>query len=349
MAFGSTPIVGLDVGTSAVRAVQVRSGRGGPSLAAFGQMPLPQDAVVDGEIRDPGAVAEAISKLWKRSKVRGKKVVLGIANQRVVVRQVDLPFLDEKELRSSIRFQAADHIPMPIEEAEIDFQILHDFTTDDGEHLMRVLLVAAATDMVESFVDTAHTAGLEVAGVDLTPFAVARAVSPAARGDEGIAGAQAIVDVGAGVSNIVVHVGGEPRFVRILLIGGEDITSGLARELQIEHDEAEAMKFDLGLGVGSREALRLLDREVDALVDEIRGSIDYYTSREEGDPVTSVILTGGGSLSPGLVRKLEAGLRTPVEMGTPLRDVRSKLSEEQLMQIEPVIAAAMGLAIGVER
>lgn len=346
MAIGSAPIVGLDVGTSAVRAAQVSSGRGGYALTAYGQIPLIQGSVVDGEIRDPGAVSEAISRLWKRSKLRSKKVVIGLANQRVVVRQVELPFLEEKELRSSIQFQVAEHIPMPVEEAELDFQVLSDYTTEDGEHMMSVLLVAAASDMVERFVDTVQTAGLEVVGVDLTPFAVARAISPAARGEEGIAGAQAIVDVGAGVTNIVVHVGGEPRFVRILLVGGDDITAALARELNVDQEEAEAIKLDLSKGVGPMDARRILSREVDSLVEEIRGSIDYYNSREEGETVASVLLTGGGSRAQGLLQKMETSLRTTVEPASPLHEFRSKLSEEQLDQIEPVLAAAMGLSMG---
>lgn len=346
MAIGSAPIVGLDVGTSAVRAAQVSSGRGGYALTAYGQIPLIQGSVVDGEIRDPGAVSEAISRLWKRSKLRSKKVVIGLANQRVVVRQVELPFLEEKELRSSIQFQVAEHIPMPVEEAELDFQVLSDYTTEDGEHMMSVLLVAAASDMVERFVDTVQTAGLEVVGVDLTPFAVARAISPAARGEEGIAGAQAIVDVGAGVTNIVVHVGGEPRFVRILLVGGDDITAALARELNVDQEEAEAIKLDLSKGVGPMDARRILSREVDSLVEEIRGSIDYYNSREEGETVASVLLTGGGSRAQGLLQKMETSLRTTVEPASPLHEFRSKLSEEQLDLIEPVLAAAMGLSMG---
>ncbi len=334
-----------------MRAALVTSGRGGFTLNSFGQVPLTPGAIVDGEIRDAAAVTEAISSLWKRSKIRSKKVVIGLANQRVVVRQVDLPYLDEKDLRSSIRFQAAEHVPMPIEEAEIDFQVLHDFMTEEDEHLMRVLLVAAATDMVTSYVDAVQDAGLEVVGVDLTPFAVGRAVSAAARGDEGLVGAEAIVDVGAGVTNIVVHVGGEPRFVRILLVGGDDITTALAQELEVDFEAAEGAKFDLGRGVGLPSAARVLAREVDTLVEEIRGSIDYFSSREEGDAVTSILITGGGSLAHGLVQKLQASLRIEVRMAQPLREVKvkPKFNVDQKAQVEPVVSAAMGLSLGVEK
>jgi type IV pilus assembly protein PilM len=341
--------VGLDIGASAVRVAHVTGGRGSASLVGFGQIALPQGAVVDGEIRDQGVVSEAISQLWKRSRIRSKKVIVGVANQRVVVRQVDLPFLEEKEFRSSLRFQAADYIPMSVEDAQLDFIIIDDYTTENQDHMMRVLLVAAATDMVDSFVTVVKEASLDPAGIDLTPFAVARAVSPAARGESGVAGSEAIVDVGAGITNIIIHHNGEPRFVRILQVGGDDATNALAEALGIDFEEAEAAKLDLGRGVGTDETRRILDRQVDLLIEEIRGSLDYYLSQEESEPVSSVILTGGGSLTSGLQPKLEKTLKTQVSQGAPLSQVnlaKSGLTQEQVAQVEPVAAAAVGLALG---
>ena len=349
MAFGAGPLIGLDIGTSAVRAAQVSSGRGTPSLLTFGQVALPSGVVVDGEIRDQGAVSEAISQLVKRTKMQGRRAILGVANQRVVVRQVDLPYLDEKEFRSSLRFQVADHIPMPVDAAELDYQMLGDFMTESGDHMMRVLLVAGATDMIESFVGTAAAAGLEPSGVDLTPFAVARAVSPAARGESGTAGAEAIIDVGAGVTSIFIHHGGEARFVRILLVGGDDATNALSSQLGVPFDEAEAIKLDLGRGVGTPEAQRILQSRVASLVEEIRGSLDYYVSQEGSEPIGSVIMTGGGSLTPGLVASVEQTIRSQVRRATPLSTMnfsKSGLTQEQVMQVEPVAAAAVGLAMG---
>ncbi|MGH2754382.1 MAG: type IV pilus assembly protein PilM [Actinomycetota bacterium] len=352
MALGARGIVGLDIGSSAVRGALVASGRSGLSLQRFGQVPLPEDAVVDGEIRDEGLVSEAIAQLWKRAKFGTKRAVIGVANQRVIVRQVDLPFLEEKDFRSSLRFQVADHIPMPVDDAELDFEVLEDFHTPNGDHMMKVLLVAAATEMVEAFVSSVSGGGVETVGVDLTPFAVARAVSPVARGETGIPGAQAVVDVGAGVTNIVVHVGGEPRFVRILLVGGDDVTETLSNELGVPTDEAEAIKMDLSVGAGSQQAEQIVNTRVRSLVEEIRGSIDYYSSQDESQPVNSVLMTGGGSLVSELVHRLEQTLRTEVRQAAPLSDMsisKSGLTQEQAAQIEPVSAAAIGLAMGAVR
>lgn len=349
MALGRGPSIGLDIGTSAIRAATITTGRGGASLTAFGQVALPPGAVADGEIRDPGAVSEAIAQLRKRAGLKARQAMIGVANQRVVVRQVDLPYLEEKEFRSSLRFQVADHIPMPVEAAELDFQILDDFVTESGDRMMRVLLVAAATDMVESFVTAVASAGLEPAGVDLSPFAVARAVSPAARGEVGSPGAEAIVDVGAGITSILIHHNGEARFVRILLVGGDDATNALSSGMGISFEDAEATKLDLGRGVGSPDAQRILQARVTSLVEEIRGSLDYYVSQEGSEPIVSVVMTGGGSLTPGLVASVEQAIHLQVRRAAPLSQLnvsKSGLTEEQVMQVEPVAAAAVGLALG---
>lgn len=349
MAFGTGPLIGLDIGTSAVRAALVARTRSGWSLLRFGQVALPPGAVAGGEVRDQGEVSHAIEQLWKRARFKTKKVIVGVSNQRMVVRQVHIPYLEEKELRESIRFQVADHIPMSVEDAEIDFWILDDYTTDSGDRMLRLLLVAAASEMVESFVGAASNAGMQPAGVDLSAFAVARAVSPAARGELGMAGAEAVVDVGAGTTNIVVHRGGEPQFVRILMVGGDDATNALGREIDLEFEEAEATKLDLARGVGAPAARGVLNQQVQNLVSEIQGSIDYYLSQDEGEPISSVIVTGGGSLAPGLFEGLQDGLHTPVRRGSPFDDLqtsKSGLTDEQLAQVEQVAAAAIGLGMG---
>ncbi len=349
MALGSNAAIGLDIGASAVRVAQVGTGRSGPTLLSFASAPLPHGAVADGEIQDPGPVSEAIAQVLKRAKVKAKRAVLGVSNQRVVVRQVDLPYLEEKEFRSSLLFQAADYIPMSVEDAQLDFIVIDDYMTESQDHMMRVLLIAAATDMVDAFVTTASSGGVEAAGVDLTPFAIARAVSASARGESGVAGSEAVIDVGAATTNILIHHNGEPRFVRILLVGGDDATTALSEEFSISFDEAEAMKLDLGGGVGREDARRLLDRQVASLVDEIRGSLDYYLSQEDSEPVSSIILTGGGSLTVGLTQRLEQSLKTQVQLGSPMSQVnaaKSGLTAEQVSQVQPVAAAAVGLALG---
>jgi len=138
--------VGLDIGTTAVRAAEVSVGSDSATLHRFGQVALPDGAVRDGEIVDGDAVTEAIKQLWKQVRFNSKQVAIGVSNQRLVVRQVELPWLPTKELRASLGFQVGEYIPMPIEQAVLDFNVVEEFTSDNGRRMLRVLLVAAGKD-----------------------------------------------------------------------------------------------------------------------------------------------------------------------------------------------------------
>ena len=239
--------MGLDIGTSGVRAAEITTSKGGATLERFGQVALPAGAVRDGEVIDADAVAAAVKQLWAQAKFSTKKVIVGVANQKVVVRQVDLPWLPVGELRKSLAFQVQDYIPMPVEQAILDFHPLEEFTNDAGGRMLRVLLVAAARDMVGSALAAVEKAGLQPSMVDLTSFAVLRSQVTASSGFA--VEAEALVDVGASVTNIVVHQSGVPRFVRILLMGGSDITEAVAERLGVPAEEAEAVKQSAGLAL----------------------------------------------------------------------------------------------------
>jgi len=362
--------VGLDIGTTAVRAAHVGLGKGPPTLLGFGQVSLPRGTVRDGEIADPATVAAAIRQLWKRARLKRRSVALGIANQKVVVRPVELPFMDERELRGAIQFQVQEFIPIPVEEAVLDFQILEQLEGEDHARMMRVLLVAAQKEMVNRFVETAVEAGLDPEAVDLIPFALIRSLSdpagfpfgpgrspsePASVLPEPGHAGEAIVDVGAGVTNIVIHERGIPRFVRILLVGGSAISENLAAGLGIPFEDAERLKQETGLpsdedgSRGQDPAAGIIESRATDLVEEIRGSLDFYLAQAGATPIARVVLSGGGSRLGNLGARLSAALRLPVEQGHLLHRVRpggTRLSEDQLAEAEPFMAAAAGLAMG---
>jgi type IV pilus assembly protein PilM len=343
--------VGLDIGTSGVRAAELSLGRGG-ALTHFGQVALPPGAVVGGEVVDEAAVAAAIRRLWKEAGFKSKKVALGVANQKVVVRQVDLVWMEQKELKSALAYQVQDYIPMPVEQTVLDYHAIEEFTSEDGARMLRVLLVAAARDMVSSVLRATSRAGLEATTVDLTSFALIRA---ACRGGElGLdSNATALVDVGARVTNIVVHQNGVPRFVRILLMGGGDITDAVAERLGVPPEQAEAAKQQLFSDAGQREAhpaARAVDASVNSLVEEVRGSLDYYRAAAGSVPISRLLLTGGGSRLGDLQQRLSAATRLAVEVANPIAGLnvdKTGLSMEQLRYVEPLSAVSIGLALGV--
>ncbi|MEP6696019.1 MAG: type IV pilus assembly protein PilM [Pseudonocardiales bacterium] len=200
--------VGLDIGTSGVRAAELSTGKRPVTLDRYGQVRLPVGAVHDGEVVDVAAVAEAIRALWSASRFRTKRVVVGVSNQKVVVRQVDLPWLPADEFRKSLSLQVQDFIPMPVDEAILDYHPLEEFTNEAGGRMLRVLLVAASRDMVNNTVAAVQKAGLEPVMIDLTPFALLRGLAQMDEMGLSSAQAEALVDVGASITNIVVHQGG---------------------------------------------------------------------------------------------------------------------------------------------
>ncbi len=341
-----------------MRAAELSFGKNGATLERFGQVALPPGAVRDGEVADVGTVAAAIKQLWASGKFSTKKVVLGVANQKVIVRQVDLPWMPEAELRESLAFQVQDFVPMPVEQAVLDFHPLEEVTTD-GQRMLRVLLVAAARDMVDSALEAVGKAGLTVTQVDLTPFAVLRSLAavdhvgatPSWQGD-----AEALVDIGSKVTNIVVHQNGVPRFVRILLMGGDTVTEAVAERMGVPLDQAEGVKQQTPLGPtpgipsSDHPAARVVESSGHAFVEEIRGSLDYYLAQPASVPLRRVVVSGGGARLGGLVQRLALATRLPVEPAAPLSTMqvgKTGLSTEQLSFVEPLVTVPVGLAMGV--
>jgi type IV pilus assembly protein PilM len=351
--------VGLDIGTSGVRAAELAFGKGPATLQRFGQVALPQGAVRDGEVIDQQLVADAIKHLWSTAKFSTKSVVLGVANQKVIVRQVDLPWMPGDELRKSLPLQVQDFLPIPIEQAILDYHPISEITAEGGNRSVRVLVVAAARDMIMSALDAVKHAGLRPTQVDLTPFAVLRALG---RVDEigsdpsAMSNTEAVIDVGAKVTNIIIHQNGAPRFVRILLMGGDNITEAVSERLGVPFDQAVAVKQQVGMSAvrgeiaGDHPAARVIEASAGSFVEELRGSLDYYLAQPASVPLQRIVLSGGGARLSGLGPRLAAATRLPVEPGVAtaaLRIGKTGLSAEQLSYVEPQIAVPVGLALGV--
>jgi type IV pilus assembly protein PilM len=332
-------------------------------LVRAAQVPLPPGAVEAGEVRQPELVAEALRELWRQGGVKGRQVHLGVGNQRVVVREVALPWLPEKELRDSLAFQVQEFIPMAADEAVLDFDPLGEMD-QGGRRMQRILLVAANKAMVSALVEAALAAKLDPQGIDLTPFAAVRAVGG---GDEALdlesAGDEAVVDVGAHVTSICVHDRGVTRFVRILPSGGRDITVAIARGLGLDEEVAESLKRGEPAVLppppeqeappapaelpDREEVQRLALSRATSFVDEIRSSLEFYAAQVPGARIARVIVTGGGSRLEGFLELLQERIPVEVERGRLFERAKSELqlSPEATAEAEAVLAVAVGLAI----
>ncbi|HEX5627783.1 MAG TPA: type IV pilus assembly protein PilM [Actinomycetota bacterium] len=375
--------IGVDVGSTAVRVAEVAAGDI-PVIVRAAQVPLRPGVVEAGEVRQPEAVAEALRELWSKSGVKSKQVNLGVGNQRVVVREVALPWLPEKELRDTLGFQVQEFIPMPADEAVLDFDPLGEMD-QGGRRMVRILLVAAHKPMVNALVGAALAAKLDPQGVDLSPFAVTRAVGT---GDSGLdldsSGDEAIVDIGAQVTSICVHDRGVIRFVRMLPSGGRDITLAIASALGVDDEMAERLKrgerfqgiaaagrlpapadtlptdtlpadtlgseSPRGVPVGISDPGEVRDlalARAGAFVDEVRSSLEFYTAQMPDAQIGRVLVVGGGSRLDGLLELLQERLPVPVDRGRLFERAKSEveLSAEASAEAEAVLSVAVGLAI----
>ena len=244
---GKSRVIGLDIGTTHVRAAEIEfgsdgpQGKGQPELVRYGQVVLPHGAVRDSEVAEAQTVASALRQLWAEAKFSRKDVVIGVGNQRVLVRDLDLPSMPLPQLRAALPFQVQDMIPVAVEDALLDYYPTTSTVGPNGP-LVRGLLVAATKETVLANTRAVELAGLRPVMVDLNAFALARVQARGAWSE----GVFAFIDIGARVTNLVIVARGVPRFVRILASGGQDVTDAVAASDPLAYVATATKKFRKG-------------------------------------------------------------------------------------------------------
>jgi type IV pilus assembly protein PilM len=370
ISIGSSPAtVGLDIGTDHIRVAQVKPVGAGFQLTGYSMVDVPMGAVVEGEIVDVEAVAASIRELVRTSGVHVKDCAIGVSNQKVVVRLIDLPFMERAELQGAIQYQAQDYIPIPIEDAILDFQIIGDYMTTSDEHMMEVVLVAAQRDMIGNAVRAVEEAGLRLQQIDVTSFAIVRALVPPLQSvlpdeSEDAGEATGIIHIASGLTNIAVVEKGVPRFTRVSALAGNQFTQAIANALNLTFDEAEDLKVRVGLPdieqrvpdtlppdldpVRAQTAQDALEREVSKFIAEVRRSLDYYlTQATQVRTIRKIMLTGSGAQLNNLAGYLEKGLQAEVRLADPLAWIQVAPHAVQAVQADRMgSVAAIGLAMG---
>lgn len=370
--WGARKVVCLDVGSSGLRAAQfsLRSAPVGGKvcrLDRYAAVELPEGAVSGGVVLDPAAVGKALRALWSSGRFSTKRVVFGLANDRVLVRQLDLDWMEPADFRKALSYAVADQIPMSVDEANLDFHVLEDIPAGpdlDTERQLRILLVAAATEMVDTFLTALAEADLTPVKAELAPFALIRAANPTPAADsdsdsDGADRAEAIVDIGADTLTVVVHANGQPRFVRtVSQLGGRAITGELQQKFGWSFEEAEAAKAQYGLPrqrtAGDDEKVNLehpaqqaIEERVAAVVAEVRTTLNFFLSAGTGvRSLSRIVLTGGGSRLNGLRDRIGEAMGTEVvTLVTPeeIRGRQSAAADDDL----GAVALLSGLALGV--
>ena len=345
-----TRVIGLDIGTTAVRAAQLEFGGGtAPSLVKYGEVPIPLGSVRDGEVTARDFVVSALRELWSQQKFDSRDVIIGVGNQRVVVRELSLPWMPMHQLKATLPFHVQELLPMSTDEALLDFYPTGEAETEHGREVSG-MLVAAVRDTVSANVLTVEAAGLRPVMVDLNAFALMRGMT---RGE--LAGRiVGLVDIGARVTNVVISAHGVPKFIRTLPSGGQDGTDAVARAVGISIPEAEALKRQLGIGYAVApefaDAAEALQAVTHNLIEAIRNTFVYYAGNHPGAGIELAVLTGGGAHLPGLGQFLSSASRLPVTLGDPLSGVEASRvagGRDVLVGRESLMAVPIGLAYGV--
>jgi type IV pilus assembly protein PilM len=311
-------IVGVDIGSNAVRAVEVSGyDTAKPVVVRQHEVPLPENAVRRGEVVEISTVTTALRRLWATGGFKTKEVVLGVGGARIFTRELTVPRGSLQAIRESLPFQVQDLLPVPVADALLDFYPIGE---EQGEHgpVVHGMLVAAIKEAVESNVAAVLQAGLRPVHVDLGAFALARAIAPR----RSATGRDVIVSIGAASTDVVVVEDGVPHFVRGIPSGGDDITRTLAARLQVAPHQAEDAKRAIGMG-GSmirpeeRPALEVIYEVVGELLTNIHSTLSYYANLRPQAPLQRVLLTGGAAQLPGLPTALGELVGLPVAMAEP--------------------------------
>jgi type IV pilus assembly protein PilM len=344
--------IGLDIGSSAVRAAEVSIGREGPVLRRYAQVGIAPGAVVDGEVVNAAAVTSALRRLWTEGGFSSSKVVLGVSGHRVIVRQADVPALNEEDLRSALRFDAQELIPIPMENASFDFRVLDhgDGPGADGKSTMRILLVAAHRDMLRAHLEALKGAGLEVKAIEPTPLSLMRVIPPSGPGSNGGGGCDVLVAIGAELTTVAVRQGGVPRFIRSLAVGGAKLTAGIVSAIHVDATVAERIKREGASGDGTQMAQveRAITSELRDLAEEVRATVDFFAAQTDGAVIERMLLTGGASETQGLAEVLAGTSTLTIERIDPFGALRVDdlgLSPGDVNRARATAATAVGLAL----
>lgn len=346
-------LVGLDIEAGSLAAAEVHV-NGGVQLRAAAIQSLPAGVFSDGEVADPDRLAATVKDLFSRHKL-SKRVRLGIGNQRVIARTLRLPVMeDPKEMEAAVRFQAQEQIPMPLDQAVLEHQVVGGVpAAPDTPPQVDVIVIAARRDMVASFLEPLRRAGLEPAGVDLSAFGMIRSLAgmvgePSGLPEEGETAGEAVLYCNVGsVMNLAVARRRACLFTRVSGIGVEGIVGRLANEIELTPEHAAQWLVHVGLNRAVEEidgdpaivlaARGALEDGVAGLVDELRLSIDYYGAQEAAVPVSRVAMCGFGSAIPGLSSRIES------QIGLPIASVRPSA----LAAYDEVSAARLALPLGL--
>jgi type IV pilus assembly protein PilM len=335
-------LVGVDIGSSAVKVAELKKSGNRYKLEALGKASLPVDTIVDGSIISKLPLAEAIERIFRDKKIRNGKIATSISGHSVIVKKVSLPAMSEGELAKSIQWEAEQYIPFDLAEVNVDYQVIE---REPGSQKLQVILVAAKKEKIADYTSVISMAGKIPTVVDIDAFALQNVYELNYDPDPGTVAA--LLDVGASSTNINIVRGSDFLFTRDIAIGGNQYTEFLQEELGIPNDEAEEYKLGRGVPVDVQDTVDQVLRSVsENLLLEVEKTIDYFKTTTYAEDIQQMFLAGGASRTRGLRDYLGEKFQFPVEFLDPFRRIRGLAAAELGGESESA-AADFAIAVGL--
>jgi type IV pilus assembly protein PilM len=332
---------GLDIGSSAVKVVELVPGKTGYALKSFAMVDLPREAITEGSVRQPAVVTDAIRECVQRAGVTSPGAVISVSGRDSIVKRVPLPKVSAKELADAIYLEAEHHIPFAIDDVFLDYQVM-----GESANSMSVLLVATKKVKVLEYISVVEDAGLEASVVDLDAFAIQNQYELGVPSDG--TEAVALIDIGASVMKTNVIHGGASVFARDVPFGGNNYTDAIAQRLGIPVDRAEAAKRGAEVGVNWDDLVPALEAVSRELSLEVQRTFDYFASTAESERIGKIVLSGGCAKLAGIESFLASSWGVPVELARPLAAVdrdEQQMNDEELRSADCLLAVAVGLGL----
>src|SRR5215831_10178061 len=338
-------LVGLDIGSSAIKAVELTKSKIGYQLSGFSCESLGPDAVVDGAIMDAPAVAEGIKKTFLTGKFKMKAVATGVSGHSVIVKRVVVPAATPSEVEASIQWDAEQYIPFDITDVNLDYQVVGPGVTASEEAGMEVLLVAAKKDKIQNHTNVISLAGKDPDVVDIDAFALQNVYEANYRVDPNKT--VALLNIGASLMNINITKGGMPLFIRDVSVGGNQYTDILQKELQLNFQEAEDLKLGRSGGSEAEMVQPLLESITDMLIMEVQKTFDFFRETYPSETISQVLISGGTAHMLGLADRIQATFSYPTQVLDPFKSIAfgAKVDYRKATALGPALAVAVGLAL----
>jgi type IV pilus assembly protein PilM len=338
-------VVGLDIGSSAIKLIELKERKGEYSLQRLGVEPLSPEAIVDGSIMDSSLVVDAIHRLNDQAKVKATNYATSLSGHSVIIKKIQLPAISQDELAESIQWEAEQYIPFDINDVRLDYVVLSE--GEPGRDNMEVLLVAVKRDKVNDYTSVISQTGKAPVLVDVDAFAVQNAYE--VNYDLDPRKVVALINMGAGVTNIPVLSRGATVFWRDISFGGNQFTEALQREFNLSFEQAEQLKRGEPVDRYTlADARPVLDAVSAEMASEIHKTFDFFSATSSEGPVDQIVLSGGCSLTPNLEQVLRERFEVPVERMDPLRRIHYRdtdFNADWLHAVAPTLAVAVGLAV----